>query len=80
VFEISKKEFKSLVFKMINDFKEDLNKQMNQVKESIQDLFEPFSNLDEKFRNEIKILKQINRNKGNELLNKSNKISVEVSH
>jgi ABC-type thiamine transport system ATPase subunit len=65
---------------MINDFKEDLNKQMNQVKESIQDLFEPFSNLDEKFRNEIKILKQINRNKGNELLNKSNKISVEVSH
>jgi hypothetical protein len=30
------KEFKPLIFKMINDLKEDLNKPMNAVKNSIQ--------------------------------------------
>jgi hypothetical protein len=41
--EIPDNEFKSLVAKMIHDIKEDSNKQMNEIKKSIQDLEKKFS-------------------------------------
>jgi hypothetical protein len=47
--EMLDKECQSLVFKMINDFREDLNKKMNEEKQSFQDLDEKFSNVDKKF-------------------------------
>jgi gas vesicle protein len=40
------KEFKSLILKLINDLKEDINKQMNEVKKSIQDLNEEIQQRD----------------------------------
>jgi hypothetical protein len=36
------KEFKSLVLKMTNDLKEDSSKQINEVRQSIQDMAEKF--------------------------------------
>jgi hypothetical protein len=41
------KEFKSLVFKMTNDLKEDSNKQINEIRNSMQDLDKKISNMDE---------------------------------
>jgi Fe-S-cluster-containing dehydrogenase component len=46
VVEMSPKALKSLIFKTINDIKEDTNKQINEVKNSIQDLDKKFSKKD----------------------------------
>jgi hypothetical protein len=54
--EMLDKEFKKLILKMMNDHKEDSNKQMNEIKKSLQDLDEKVSNMDEKFSNETEIL------------------------
>jgi hypothetical protein len=47
---------------MISDLKADSNKQMKEVRNSIQDVDEKFSNLDKKFSKGIQILKEKNRN------------------
>jgi hypothetical protein len=44
--------------KMINDFQENSNKQINKTKKSIQELNKKFNNLKEKFIKEIEILKK----------------------
>jgi hypothetical protein len=56
--EMVDEEFKSLILKLISDLKEDSNKQMTEVKNSIQDLDEKLDNLDKKFSKEIEILKK----------------------
>jgi hypothetical protein len=43
------RELRSLLLKMINDFKEDSNKQTNEFKESIQDLHKKVNIMDGKF-------------------------------
>jgi hypothetical protein len=49
---------------LINDLKEDLNKQINEVKKSIQDVDKKVSNMDKKFSKETEITekKKMNRN------------------
>jgi hypothetical protein len=48
-----------LFLKVINDFKEDSNKPINEVRKSIQDVVKKVSNMDKKFRKEIEILKKV---------------------
>jgi DNA-binding ferritin-like protein len=67
--EISDKEFRSLLLKMINDLKEDSKKQINEVRKSSQDLDKKVSNMEEKFIKEMEIMKK-SRNVRNESLNK----------
>jgi hypothetical protein len=55
IVEILDKELKDLVLKMISDLKEDSNKQINEVRKSIQNLDEKIPNRDEKFSKEIEI-------------------------
>jgi hypothetical protein len=43
---------------MINDLKEDSNKQVNEVRKSTQDLYKKVSNINEKFRKEIETVKK----------------------
>jgi hypothetical protein len=57
---------------VIDDLKGNTDKQLNEVRKSIQDLDEKFSNMDEKFSKEIEILEKL-KNVGNEKLNDSNK-------
>jgi hypothetical protein len=52
------KEFKPLIFKMINDLKEDSYIQMNEVRNSIQYLDKKLSKMDEKSRKDTEILKK----------------------
>jgi hypothetical protein len=47
------------VLKVISDFKEDSNKQINEVRKSIEYLEKKVSNMDEKFSKEMKIVKII---------------------
>jgi hypothetical protein len=75
--EMLGKELKNLLLKMIIDLKEDANKEMNEVKKSIQDLDEESYNLDKKSGKELRFCKNPNRNLGKEKLCKSNKNTVE---
>jgi hypothetical protein len=61
--EILDKEFKSLICKMINDFKEDSTNTVNEERKLIQYLDEKVSNMDEKFSEEIEILKKKTKQK-----------------
>jgi predicted nucleic acid-binding Zn-ribbon protein len=58
VAEMSVREFRSLFLKMVNDLKEDSNKQINELKISIQDLEKKVSNMQEKFSKEMEIMKK----------------------
>jgi hypothetical protein len=51
------KEFKCLLLKLTNDFKDDLNK--HEIKKSLPDLDEKHNNLDEKFSKETDSAKTI---------------------
>lgn len=53
--DMPNKEFKSLLIKMISDFKQYLSKQLNEVKKSFQDLDKKVINTDEKFSKDIEI-------------------------
>jgi hypothetical protein len=44
---------------MIRDLKENSNKQINEVRKSIQDLDKKVSNMEEKFSKEMEIMKKI---------------------
>jgi hypothetical protein len=62
--EMLDKEFKSLLVKMIHDFREERNKLMNGQRSHGRE--EEVGNVDEKFSREIKILKNtLKRNVGN---------------
>jgi hypothetical protein len=44
--EISDREFRTLMLKMISDLKDESNKQLNEVRESIQNLDKKVSNME----------------------------------
>jgi DNA-binding ferritin-like protein len=71
--EKSDRDFRSQLLKMISDLKEDSNKQINEVRKSIQDLNKKVSNVEEKFSKEMEIMGGGNpsRNVRNENSNKS---------
>jgi hypothetical protein len=48
--EMSSREFKGLVLKMISDLNKDSNKQANEEKESFQDSEDKYSHSDDKFK------------------------------
>lgn len=56
--EIPDKEFKNLALKMSVDFKENPNKQMDEVKKSVQDLDKKLGSIDGKYSREAELLKQ----------------------
>jgi ribosome biogenesis protein Nip4 len=56
--KMSEREFRSLQLKMIRDFKEDSNKQKNEVRKSIQDLDNKVSIMEEKFSKEMEIVQK----------------------
>jgi hypothetical protein len=56
----------------MKDLKEHSNKEINEVRKSIQDLYMKVSNMEEKFRKEMEIMGGY-RNGRNESWNKSNK-------
>jgi vacuolar-type H+-ATPase subunit H len=69
--EMPEKESKCILFKIIKDLKENSNKQLNEVRKPIQDLYKKVTNMDEK---NIEILRgKTNGNAENEKLNKANK-------
>jgi polyhydroxyalkanoate synthesis regulator phasin len=51
--EISDREFRSLLLKIISDLNEDRNKQISEVKKSIQDLDKKVSTMEEKLSKEF---------------------------
>jgi thiaminase len=55
---MSDREFRSVLLKVINDIKEDSNKQINEVKKTIQDLDKKGNNMEEKFSKEMEITKE----------------------
>jgi hypothetical protein len=55
--EISEKEFRSLLLKIISDLKENSHKQINEVRKSIQDPDQKVSIKEEKFNKEMEIMK-----------------------
>lgn len=60
---VLEKEFRSLFLRMINDLKENSNKQLNEERNI---LGKKFNNMDKKIRKEIETLKYKLRNIGNE--------------
>jgi hypothetical protein len=76
--EISHNVCKGLLSKVINDLKVDINKQMNEVKKSIQNFDDKFNNLGKKFSKEVEIMKKKKKEYlRTEKLNKANISSVE---
>jgi hypothetical protein len=57
--ELSGTEFRSIWSKLIHNTKEDSNKGISGVRKSIQDLDKKVSNIDEKFSEEIEIMKKV---------------------
>jgi hypothetical protein len=55
--EISKSDFRSLLLKLVSDLKVYLNKLINEVRKSIQDIDSKDSNIEEKFIKEMDITK-----------------------
>jgi peptidoglycan hydrolase CwlO-like protein len=51
------REFRSLLLKMISDLKEDSNKQISEIRKSIQNLDKKVRNMEEKFSKEMEIMK-----------------------
>jgi chaperonin cofactor prefoldin len=56
--EVAEKEFRILLLKIMNGFKEDLNKQINKIRKSIQDLDKRVSNINEKFSKDMETKKK----------------------
>jgi hypothetical protein len=54
---VSERQFTSLLVKMIRDIKEDSNKQINEIRKSVQDLDKTVNNMEEKFSREMEIVK-----------------------
>jgi peptidoglycan hydrolase CwlO-like protein len=54
---MSESEVRSLLCKMISDLKEDSNKEINEVRKSIQNLDKKVSNIEKKFNKEMEIIK-----------------------
>jgi DNA primase large subunit len=51
-------EFRSPLFKMVRDLKKDSDKQINEVRKSIQDLDKKISTVEKKFSKEMEIMKK----------------------
>jgi hypothetical protein len=51
-------EFRSPLFKMVRDLKKDSDKQINEVRKSIQDLDKKVSTVEKKFSKEMEIIKK----------------------
>jgi predicted patatin/cPLA2 family phospholipase len=55
--EMLERVFRSILLKMIRDFKEDSNKQINKVRKSIPDLEKTVNIMEKKFSKEMEIMK-----------------------
>lgn len=76
--EIPINKLKSLELKVIRNIKEDSNEQINEGKNSIQNVDKKFNNLDEIFGKETEILKNKTQTKISEIKKSSIKFKLKI--